>query len=374
MGRFLNSLHERTEVVDRTDYHREQYQSFMTGPEWRNVEMAVEYAEFVAAGKSIFQFPYFRQTYDLWAVTFNSFKAARKHNGFFEILTSEYMMMDLFVSLFTTLELLPKAVLSLFLFPFLKNENHTEMQKHLSDFYKKYAEDIHTIPFYDHDYKTLREELAAKYAKCEKISLVDWFSWTCVSLELRARQWISRPFSYWFHQGDTSTPDKTDILVKYRAKEGENVAEAQKLFRDSLSQLIDSKLPLSIVNDEVYAKKPSESKSYITVFARLRVSRYMDFKPVMLALDEKQIHIRKIAGQDRIQVKCDIKAQDESTLEQSQLRVNEKSCQLPQYTYIDRIDPYRRVSMFDFHVRELADRVKDLDRERNSKVTFIHNF
>ncbi len=42
VGKFLDSLNDRTECTDKANYHREQYQSFMSGPEWRNVEMAEE--------------------------------------------------------------------------------------------------------------------------------------------------------------------------------------------------------------------------------------------------------------------------------------------------------------------------------------------
>ena len=103
MGKFLNSLNQRIEITDKANYHREQYQSYMTGPEWRNVEMADEYAQFIKEGNSIFQFPYFRQILDLWKVIANSYSQSRKYNSIWQIITSEYMVMDLFVGFFTTI-------------------------------------------------------------------------------------------------------------------------------------------------------------------------------------------------------------------------------------------------------------------------------
>ena len=65
MGRFTDNFNQRLRITDKTHYRREQYQSFLTTPEWRNVEMAEEFAAFLKEGKSMFQFPYFRQVVEL---------------------------------------------------------------------------------------------------------------------------------------------------------------------------------------------------------------------------------------------------------------------------------------------------------------------
>ncbi len=58
---------------------------------------AQEYAAFLREGKSMFQFPYFRQV-AVYGVCFNhSYQAARKYDRPWTILFSEYMLMDLFV-------------------------------------------------------------------------------------------------------------------------------------------------------------------------------------------------------------------------------------------------------------------------------------
>jgi hypothetical protein len=72
MGKYLNRLNRKLRVTEKPQYIREQYQSFMTGPEWRNVEMAQEFAQFMQNGGSMFRFPYFRQIFDLWKVVYNS--------------------------------------------------------------------------------------------------------------------------------------------------------------------------------------------------------------------------------------------------------------------------------------------------------------
>ncbi|CAM4496156.1 MAG: hypothetical protein LEGION0403_FIIPPAGN_00562 [Legionella sp.] len=110
MGKYTEKLNERLQLTDKEKYRREQYQTFMTGPEWRNVEMAEEYAGLLRDNKSMFHFPYFRQIFDLWAVVFNSYSSARKYDSISSILFSEYMIMSLFVATFTTMELLPNGI------------------------------------------------------------------------------------------------------------------------------------------------------------------------------------------------------------------------------------------------------------------------
>lgn len=370
MGKYLSSIHNKTEIVDKVDYHREQYQSFMTGPEWRNVEMAEEYSRFLTDGHSMFQFPYFRQIIGLWRVIYDSYSAARKYNTVWQIITSEYMLMDLFIGVFTTMELLPKGILSLILSPFLNKENKTEMQGHLAGFYTKYAHDLHTVPFYDHKYDEARQELSEKYKQCVTKTWGDWFSWTVISLELFARKWISKPLSYWFHQDNNLVPATTDVLVKQRINNSDDVEAIMARFQQQLSSING----VQVLDENVFIKPNQEGKSYKTVYARLRVPRYDAFQQVLGELHKMDIQLKKIAGQDRVQVKCEIDAPDEQSLADAQTRINDKAAQTPIYSYGDSIHPNRRLCMFDIHVRELAEKVEALNHTKNAKVKFIHNF
>lgn len=373
LGKFLNSLNQRLELTDKDNYHREQYQSYMTGPEWRNVEMAEEYAQFIAKGHSMFQFPYFRQLGDLWKVFYNSYSTARKYNSFWQIASSEYMVMDVFVCLFTTLELLPKAILSLFLAPFISKKNDTPMQQHLADFYKKYATDLQTIPFYDHNYHEIRQKLALYYQQLPSKTWGDWFSWKIVSIELWARKWISKPLSYWFHQDNNIVPATTDVLVKFNAEHCANPEEAKTQFKQQLSTL-SQKDRISLVSQDIYVKEQSPGQSYSSVYARLRVPRYAAFQNVLTDLNRAGIQLRKIAGQERVQIKCQIEANDELGLQDAQNKMNDKVHQKPIYSYGDRVHNGRQICLFDVHVRDLAKNTAELNQIENTKVMFIHNF
>lgn len=373
MGKFTNHFNRRLEITDRSRYHREQYQSYMTGPEWRNVEMAEELGAFLREGRSLFQFPYFRQIAELWKVIYRSFASARKHDSFSSIFFSEYMMMDIFVGVFTTFELLPRAILSLLFYPFFKTTNHTPMQAHIASFYEKYAHDLQTIPFYDHKYLEIRADLTQKYHACKNRTWLDWLSFKTLSAELWARHWISKPLSAFFHQEDNQVPATTDILVKFRDKEHHTAEEARAAFKDKIALLSDE-YQINIVDDQLYVKEQQPNKPYLSVYARLSVPRYMAFQNAVHVLADEEIFIRKIAGQDHVQVKCVVDAKDKVSLKlhEEELRTTKKV--KPLYTYVDDIHPNRRFSLFDVPVRNLHKTIDRLEKQDDVEVKFIHNF
>ena len=363
MSKFLDSLSRGLAITDKT-YRREQYQSFMTGPEWRNVEMAEEYARFIKEGRSIFHFPYFRQIGSLWKVIGNSYSLARKYDSAWQIISSEYMLMDLFIGVFTTLELLPKAILSLFLSPFLNKKNDTPMQSHLADFYTQYAKDLQTIPFYDQDYDGIRRNLAIKYAAEKSKTWGDWFSWHCTSIELRARKWISKPLHYWFHQDNNLVPATTDALIKLKVENFDDPQQAENALRNKVNGAVK----------DVYVKPKSPAKSYTAVYARLQVPRYAAFQQTLNELTAQGIQLKKIADQDHVQVKCTIDAESQDDLDSTQNKLMSQAPGSFVYRYSDGIHPYRRICLFDLPIKELAAKTAALNEVEHATVTFIHNF
>ena len=367
MGNYMNTLDDRVRVVDPAHYKREQYQSFMTGPEWRNVEMVEEYAAFLREGRSMFQFPYFSQMAELWRVMYQSYRAARRYNSAFQIIFSEYMLMDLFVCVFTTLELLPKGLFSFFIYPFTPRENHSRMQTHLADFYQEYAQGLQTIPFFDHDYRTYRQNLSAQYHACTDRTWLDWWSWSVLSVELFARQWLSVPLRYFMHQ-DNAEGATTDVLVKFRAHGARDASHARELF---LSH-VNSVARVSLVDENLYVKENDPTKDYISVYARLRTPRYKAFKEVVPELAAQGILLRKIAGQDHVQVKCVVSKASQHAVNATcdQLNYIPEIRQL--YTYQDRIHANHKVCLFDVPVKNLHEKLEAI--EQAAPVEFIHNF
>lgn len=376
MGNFVEQLDRDMQQINDGRYRREQYQSFMTGPEWRNVEMSEEFASFLKEGHSMFRFPYFRQIAGLWKVLYDSYAAARKYNSRREIIFSEYMLMDLFVTFFTTMELIPKGVLSLVLYPFLSKENSSPMQQHLAEYFTQYAADLQTIPFYDHPYKAIRKRLGEQYNEYETHSWVDWFSWKAVSIELWAKQWLSMPLKYWFHQEGNQAPPSTDVLVKFDAIGIDNPDQAKLLFKDRLANL-GSTYDIAIVDDHVYTKDRSKTKgdsTYTSVYARINTPRYAAFQPAVRALAEQGIYLRKIAGQDHVQVKCVVNTDDVNSLFVNITAINQTKGATALYNYGDHIHHNRRVCLFDVPVNNLHNTLSEFDKQDNVSVNFIHNF
>lgn len=379
MGKFIDNFNQDILNKDAKEYKRELYQTYLTGPEWRNVEMVAEYAQFLKEGNSMFQFPYFRQIAELWKVMYRSYNSARAHQSISDIVFSEYMLMDLFVVFFTTMEMLPKALVSLLVFPFLSANNNTTMQSHLAEFYKTYAEKLETVPFYDHDYSTLRKALAKKYTQCTDRTWGDWFSWTCISIELRFKKWLSIPLRYMFHEENSAgTPGTTDILVKYK---DEDAALAAERFKNKLAD-IAQRHHVALVGEE-RIKDQKEGKDVTSVYARLRVPRYMAFLPLVKELADNNIAVRKIAGQDLVQVKCEITVTDDTIGQDNAisdcadiLQTQSKAKQL--YSYSDRIHSNYKVCLFEVPVKDLGKTVHDLEYHQDdgieARVKFIHNF
>ena len=375
MGRYTEKFNEQMLTQDKANYKRELYQSYMTGPEWRNVEMVAEYGEYLREGHSMFQFPYFRQMAELWKVMYHSYASARRHHSVAEILFSEYALMDLFVVFFTTMELLPKGIVSLLLYPFLKSDNPTQMQGHLAGFYTDYALALETVPFYDHDYSTRRADLAGKYSACDDRTWVDWFSWTAISIELRARSVISIPLRYLLHQEADDAVVTTDILVKCNDTDTNDPTVAEDHFNAKLAE-ISQQHRVTLVGD-VHVKEKKEGKDHISIYARLQVPRYKAFKPLLDEMASKGILVRKIAGQDWVQVKCEIKGKDEVAMIGCQDALNQKENVTPLYTYSDRIHSNYKVCLFEVPVKNLHDTLARLEQDNDdatAHVTFIHNF
>lgn len=360
MGKFVEQLN--LQFLKSPSYLRAQYQSFMTASEWRNVEMAKELADFLHDNHSIFQFPYFRQVLDLWKILFKSYRAAHRYNSHREIIFSEYMLMNLFVVIFTTLEMIPKGLIALLLSPLLAKTNSSAFQRHLSNYFSEYAQKLASVPFYDHEYRRIRKDLSQKYHACKPHTWVDWFTWKVIAVELFSREWISKPLRYWFHQEENSTPAYTEVCVKYQAHTLDPETAKQEL-RDKLQALASSSIHL--LNDEIFTKDQTHlnhGQASLSTYARLQVPRYREFLAALKEMGHEGIYLRKIAGQERVQIKCKM---------QASIKLQPTSA-APLYSYTNRIEPSIKFGLFDAPVRNLHQTIAQI--EEQVEVQFVHNF
>lgn len=388
MGHFTETLNN--EFKNDPTYYRSRYQSYMTAPEWRNVEISEDFASFIKEGHSMFHFPYFTQIYSMWRIFLLSYFLSRQHDSDHKIITSEYMVMDLFVALFTTFELLPKALLSLPLSLFVSQNNESEMQTLFAQYFAEYANDIQTQPFYKHDFKQHRLKLTEQYKACQQITWNDWFTWSYLSWEMWIKQYVSSAVNAAFEPGpnDVIYSATTDILVKLTI-DGTDLIAANALFIDKLNTAIANfeaavatekqntpEDDIHLVDELKSRVKINKNQTY--VYARLTAPRYTDFHKAINALTEQGIYLRKIAGQDKVQVKCEVIASDAPSLRRAVDKINQTPDTTPLYTYQDGINANRKLCLFDVPIKNLHSHLHQLESHNTEKSTscikFIHNF
>ena len=377
MGRELESFSEKVKLTDKANYYREAYQSYLTTPEWLSVDISEDFANYLKDNKSMFHFPYFSKIYQLWRVFFLALAVSIRESGFTNTIFSDYMVMDTFVVLFMTFELLPKALVSLLLYPFLSKENDTDFQAYLATYFTDFVKEIEGTPFFNHDYVTAIQALKDEWNKSTaEHSWVDWFTYGAVLTELKMKGFVA----HYLKDSDKDEPHTTQILVKYDVQDVDSAEEAIAQFKQALEAISntnpDCRLDLvtSHGHENVYVKpsKTKEGKTYRSLYARLDAPRYMTFQTAIIKLEEKEIHLRKIAGQDDVMLKCDVKSMDATQQEAFDAMTNIT----PLYFHGDAIHPNRAVCFFKVPARELAHTIHDLNDEQqeNTSVKYIHNF
>lgn len=102
----------RAQAHANPKYVRDKIRTYLTAPEWHNVRLTQGYCKFID-NTPFYQFPWFTEIKNMWAVFGESWKVARRHASFKEILFSDCTLMNLFITSFTTLEYTVKGLISL---------------------------------------------------------------------------------------------------------------------------------------------------------------------------------------------------------------------------------------------------------------------
>ncbi len=92
-------------------YKRAQIQTYLTAPEWYNVQVSQSYGKFIKH-TPFYQFPFFKEIRSFWKVFGGSWNHARQHASFWELATSEYTLMNLFIGITMTVEFAAKGLIS----------------------------------------------------------------------------------------------------------------------------------------------------------------------------------------------------------------------------------------------------------------------
>lgn len=377
MGKFTEDLNRKLLLTEKRRYHRDQLNTYMNTFEWENVEDAKRIGLFLGENKSFFYFPFISRAYNLLSVTIASVAAANRYQSKYKILSSEYGLMAAFINFFNILEFVPKGIAGFFARWVVKEDNKSEMQQQFAKHATKYGSGLETIPFYDHDYHRMRSELSVAYQAAktnQSLTFSDRLTYFVMSTEWWMRAWVSKPLQWLYHQPDNIVPPTTDIIVRYRVQDAENEVAAKKSFLDKLNE-IKTNAKVDVVHDHVYSKPKKPNKNYISTYALLSAPRYRDFINTTKTLDTAKIEIKKIAGNDNIQVKCEIDANSNANLTEVKDAISKITHANFLYQYGDSINPYRRTCLFDVPVEKIQKTVRELDKVHDDvKVSFIHNF
>lgn len=413
MGRFSDIVSKLFADQDE-NYQRNQMQTYMIAPEWRNVDMANEFAQFTATQKRPFyQFPYFYQVLDFWKIVKNSVKAAREQGTPWRtLLLSDVFVMDVFVGTFTTVEYLTKGLLSLpargLAYLFGHRQNNTPTQQVLGNFFSDYAAFIHHTPFYNYAYTHWVKSLWSAFLNGPERSLDDVFSLLYFTVELPLRALIASPIAWFYNQDSNKALETIDVLIKKRQQ---NVTEdafyeqTQHTLQQSLEQLRSANPALPpeqfVVLGSEHAEidydshrftapqrqdgngliairpsnstKPAKANTHYA-YAMVRLPRYEPLKSSIEALAQDGFEVQKIAGQNRVQIKCAVTASpadDTYHAALQQLLAVEGVTEL--YHYQNHISPQFTYLMLDVLTNQLSiflTRVKDnID---NVEVKLVH--
>lgn len=373
MGQFTEELNKQLLLKEKTRYHRDQFNTYMNTFEWENVEDAKRIGTFMEEDKSLFYFPFIRRAFILLWITVKSIVVANRYDSKYKILTSEYGLMALFINFFNILEFIPKGIAGLIVRRITHEQNRTNMQKQFAIHAKKYGNDLETVPFYDHNYGQMSKELATSWQASKAVTVVDRLTYLVMRSDWMIRSWVSRPLQYLYHQPGNIVPATTDMILRCRI-ENVKYEQAEEAFR-AIFSTVEKMEKVEIVNDHVYVKPQKPGKDYISTYALISAPRYREFVKTCQKLDEARMAIVKIAGNDNIQVKCDIHASSEAERDQSYAALRQVEHAKPLYFYGDSINPGRRTCLFDVPVRHLQKTARALDTvHEKAEVSFIHNF
>lgn len=94
------------------NYKRALLQTYLTAPEWHNVAVTQEYAKFIEH-TPFYAFPYFSHIGLFWQVYSDSWNAARQENSWYDVMFSQYNLMNLFIGGTMTGEFFLKGLFSI---------------------------------------------------------------------------------------------------------------------------------------------------------------------------------------------------------------------------------------------------------------------
>lgn len=201
----------RQQAASIPGYLRAQFQTYLTAIEWHSVDIAADYA----TSKRLFHFPYFQQTRQFWQIFGQSWSAARRHHSFWEVATSEYTAMNLFIGAMTSVEFLVKGVLHapIALFTDPEGEPSIIERKHL-EIAGQYAEFINKTPFYSFPYFSKIGEVWGELVRKSAYGPLDLLVAFETTVEFVLKGVISAPMHLFYTQPEVQESDTIGVIVR----------------------------------------------------------------------------------------------------------------------------------------------------------------
>ncbi len=352
-----------------------QSNTYLTSCEWRVVDMSTEYAEHCLAGKPFYSFPYFRQVGTLWAIFSESFKAAKQHSDTSDIIFSANMAMNVFVSVFTSVEFLSKGLLTLPAAGLSEllgiEENKTAFQRETGKVAKEYVDLIRDDAFYTVPYLRQLKDLYQQFYQANDKSLIDAYTLFALSIEHFAKSLISLPFWGFYQLSELITHDDSYWQRRLTIAYPENTTDAEKIA-----------LKERLQNDVASHIKPNENTCYQDQiefehedgeYLQIKCGRYENLVTVISILSTLKFSLCKIEGNDFVQL-CLKQGGDNHQEDKKVKALCEGGIRL-NYSYQNSIKG-REQTFFslDVPVRELQALNHKLDQDDTPSSHFLHGF
>lgn len=311
---------ERTMRLSYEGYRRAPEQTHLTSVEWHLVASAKEYADALKSAPPS-KFPYLCHVKTLWETFVMSSYQAVQASTICRVISSEYMLMNLFMLVSTTGELVFRRISA--------TNQESSTTKKLAVISDEYAEFIKTVPFYNFPYMAKVKELWKAFCPKGVIGAIqDLFLTAMTTLEFTAKAITSAP-----------------IAATYQG------VEPGRIFM--------------IVEDPDNCALLKEYTVRISgQYKALHVPRYEPFTNLVKQLSENNIRIMSIAGQKNVQVKV-------KTPRHYALDAIEGTKKLGEIA-IATSDTHKYVRL-DVATTALSSTIKML-QEKECTATYIHDF
>ncbi len=318
-------------------YERAQSQTYLTTLEWHLVATAREYADFVK-DKPAHEFPFFKHIKVLWGTFFDSVRDGFKNGSFGAVLSSEHLMMSLFMVFTTTFDLLYKGMtaLPLALLRRGSSDNDLSTAKTMAQINDEYAEYIKATPFYEFDFFGKIGELWRSYRQREPGHLLANTYFLAVNtLGLGIWGLTAMPLK-WMYSG--LEPGNITLVVK--DEQGQITDDAEKGVR-------------VLASDNEHDLRAIEAPRYLKLVEMLR-----DFA-------HRNIDVASIAGCKKVQVK--VKATDAAA---------EQIAKLPGVARLSDIaiptDAEHHYVRLDVETASLSKAIRGIEAA-GAEITYIHD-